>query len=105
MDCSSALLWVSMPEALQLSEAKRRQSRSRSPGFHERLWAGLCIGARRIVVIPACHGLASAQGDRCLFSGGIDGPSHPSHVPHLSLSAPPPWQGLAGLHLERGSLG
>ncbi|RNC44572.1 hypothetical protein TcCL_NonESM05678 [Trypanosoma cruzi] len=105
MDCSSDLLWISMREALQLSEAKRQQSSSRSPGFQECLWAGLCIGARRIVVIPACHGVASAQGDRCLFSGGIDGTSHPSHVPHLSLSVPLPWLDSSGLHVERGSLG
>ncbi|KAF8299974.1 hypothetical protein TcYC6_0061860 [Trypanosoma cruzi] len=78
MNCSPALPWVSMQEALRLSEAKRRQSRSRAPVFQERLRAGLCIEARRIAVISGCRGVASAQGDRCLFSGGNDGPSHPS---------------------------
>ncbi|RNC32368.1 hypothetical protein TcCL_Unassigned05024 [Trypanosoma cruzi] len=77
-----------MQETLHFSETKRRQSSCRAPGFQERLRKGLCIEARRIVVIPACSGVASAQGDRCLFSGRTDGQSHPSHVPHLSLSAP-----------------
>ncbi|RNC41386.1 hypothetical protein TcCL_NonESM09045 [Trypanosoma cruzi] len=92
MNCSSALPRIYMQEALRLSEARRRQTSSRAPGFQERLCAGLCIGARRIAVIPACSGVASARGDRCLFSGGSDGPGHPSHVPHLSSSAPLPWQ-------------
>ncbi|RNC45027.1 hypothetical protein TcCL_NonESM05259 [Trypanosoma cruzi] len=105
MNCGFALMWISMREALQFPEAKRRQSSRRSPGFQERLRAGLFIEARSIVVIPACHGVASARGDPCLFSGGSDGQSHRSHVPHLSFSAPPPWLDSSGVHVERGSLG
>ncbi|RNC40676.1 hypothetical protein TcCL_NonESM09833 [Trypanosoma cruzi] len=105
MNCGSALSWVCMQGALQLSEAKRRQSSSRSPGFQERLRAGLCIEARRIAVISGCPGVASARGDRCLISGGNDGPSPPSHVPHLSSSAPPPCLYPSGVRVERGSLG
>ncbi|KAF8307985.1 hypothetical protein TcBrA4_0002460 [Trypanosoma cruzi] len=40
-----------------------------------------------------------------VYSGGSDGPSHNCHVPHLSLSSPPPWLDSSGLHVERGSLG
>ncbi|RNC54422.1 hypothetical protein TcCL_ESM08170 [Trypanosoma cruzi] len=104
MNCSFALPWIYMQEALQFAGAKRRQSSSRAPGFQERLLAGLCVGARRIAVISGCPGVASAQGDSCLFSGEIDGPSHPSRVPHLSSSAPP-WLDPSGVRVERGSLG
>ncbi|KAF8280550.1 hypothetical protein TcYC6_0027030 [Trypanosoma cruzi] len=81
MHCIPALSWVYMQVSLRLSEAKRRQSSSRAPVFQERLRAGLRIEARRIAVISGCPGVASAQGDRCLFSGGNDGPSHPSQFP------------------------
>ncbi|KAF8300225.1 hypothetical protein TcYC6_0059810 [Trypanosoma cruzi] len=104
MNCGFALLWISMREALQFSEAKGRQSSSRAPGSRN-VFERVEYWEVTTFLYWACPGVASAQGDLCLFSGGSDGPSNPCHVPHLSLSAPPPWLDPSGVHVERGSLG